>query len=57
MIQLYGKESSDGDDKAVKVRIVYSRDRDDKTKAEPDWICKMVREINKDIIQLSTSSC
>lgn len=46
MIYLYGNGSSDNDDQAAKVRILYSRERDDRSrgeKAEGEWTCKIVR--------------
>ena len=46
MIYLYGNGSSDNDDQAAKVRIAYSRERDDRNrgeKAEGEWTCKIVR--------------
>ena len=46
MIYLYGNGTSDNDDQAAKVRIAYSRERDDRSrgeKAEGEWICKIVR--------------
>lgn len=46
MIYLYGNGSSDNDDQAAKVRIAYSRERDDRSrgeKAEGEWACKIVR--------------
>lgn len=45
MIYLYGNGSSDNDDQAAKVRIAYSRERDDRgrgEKAEGEWTCKIV---------------
>ena len=48
MIYLYGNGSSDNDDQAAKVRIAYSRERDDRSrgeKAEGEWTCKIVRHI------------
>ena len=47
MIYLYGNGSSDNDDQAAKVRIAYSRERDDRSrgeKAEGEWTCKIVRD-------------
>lgn len=42
-IYLYGPNSSDGD-RGAKVRIAYSREREDRARAraEGDWTCKMV---------------
>lgn len=48
MIYLYGDGTSNNDDQAAKVRIAYSRERDDRSrgeKAEGEWICKIVRNI------------
>ena len=39
---------SDNDDQAAKVRIAYSRERDDRSrgeKADGEWTCKIVRHI------------
>ena len=44
-IYLYGNESADGDEQAAKVRIAFSRERDDRSRAEKlegEWICKIV---------------
>lgn len=44
-IYLYGNESADGDDQAAKVRIAFSRERDDRNRAEKpegEWTCKIV---------------
>ena len=46
MIYLYGNGSTDNDDQAAKVRIAYSRERDDRSrgeKADGEWTCKIVR--------------
>ena len=46
IIHLYGKGSADGDDQAAKVRVAFSRERDDRgraDKAEGEWACKIVR--------------
>ena len=46
MIYLFGNGSSNNDDQAAKVRIAYSRERDDRSrneKAEGEWTCKIVR--------------
>ena len=46
IIYLYGNVSSDNDDQAAKVRIAYSRERDDRSrleKADGEWTCKIVR--------------
>lgn len=50
-IYLYGNGSTDNDDEAVKVRIAYSREREDRgrvDKPEGEWTCKLVRveEVN-----------
>lgn len=45
-IYLYGSNTSDNDDQAAKVRIAYSRERDDRARGEKtdgEWICKIVR--------------
>ena len=47
MIYLYGNGSTDNDDQAAKVRIAYSRERDDRgrgEKADGEWTCKIVRK-------------
>ena len=47
MIYLYGNGSTDNDDQAAKVRIAYSRERDDRgrgDKADGEWTCKIVRK-------------
>ncbi len=46
MIYLYGNPSTDGDDKAAKVNIAFSRERDERDKAERaegGWTCASVR--------------
>ncbi|KAI9784026.1 MAG: hypothetical protein M1835_003680 [Candelina submexicana] len=45
-IYLYGNPSAEGDDKAAKVNIAFSRERDERDKAERaegGWICASVR--------------
>lgn len=45
-IHLYGNSSTDNDNEAAKVRIAYSRERDDRPrveKADGEWTCKIVR--------------
>lgn len=45
-IYLYGSNTSDNDDQAAKVRIAFSRERDDRgrgDKADGEWTCKIVR--------------
>ena len=45
MIYLYGNKSTDNDDQAAKVRIAFSRERDDRgrgEKADGEWTCKIV---------------
>ena len=47
-IYLYGNESADGDEQAAKVRIAFSRERDDRNRAEKqegEWTCKIVSRI------------
>ncbi|KAK2782316.1 hypothetical protein FQN52_000961 [Onygenales sp. PD_12] len=43
-IYLYGNNSSHTDDRGAKVRIAYSREREDRNriKAEGDWTCKIL---------------
>lgn len=46
MLYLYGNVSTGNDDQAAKVRIAYSRERDDRSrgeKADGEWTCKIVR--------------
>ena len=46
MIYLYGNSSTDNDDQAAKVRIAYSRERDERPrgdKVDGEWTCKIVR--------------
>ena len=48
MIYLHGNVSSENDDQAAKVRIAYSRERDERSrgeKADGEWTCKIVRHI------------
>lgn len=48
-IYLYGNESADGDEQAAKVRIAFSRERDDRNRAEKqegEWTCKIVSRTN-----------
>ena len=44
LIYLYGSNTSDNDGEAAKVRIAYSRERDDRHGDKPDgeWTCKIV---------------
>ena len=45
MIYLYGNGASDGDEQAAKVRIAFSREREDRgrgDKADGEWTCKIV---------------
>ena len=45
IIYLYGKGSEDGDQEAAKVRLAFSRERDDRSrpeKAEGEWTCRIV---------------
>ncbi len=43
-LTMYGRESADGDETAAKVRVVYSRDRDDRSRTEKtdEWQCAVV---------------
>lgn len=44
-IYLYGNGSTHSDEQVAKVRIAFSRERDDRNrgeKAEGEWICKIV---------------
>ena len=48
-ISLYGNSSADGDESAAKIRIAFSRERDDRSrgeKTEGEWVCKIVSQIN-----------
>ncbi len=45
MIYLYGNGSTHSDEQAAKVRIAFSRERDDRSRgerAEGEWTCKIV---------------
>ena len=45
IIYLYGKGSEDGDQEAAKVRLAFSRERDERSrpeKAEGEWACRIV---------------
>lgn len=45
-IYLYGNGSALSDEQAAKVRVAFSRERDDRSrgeKAEGEWTCKIVR--------------
>ena len=45
-IYLYGNSPTDNDNETAKVRIAYSRERDDRPradKADGEWTCKIVR--------------
>ncbi len=44
-IYLYGNHASNNDDQTAKVRIAFSRERDDRSradKADGEWTCKIV---------------
>lgn len=44
-LYLYGPSASDNNDEAAKVRIAFSRERDDRPrgdKADGEWTCKIV---------------
>lgn len=48
MIYLYGPDTTDGDNEAAKVRIAFSRERDDRgrgDKSDGEWICKIVSKL------------
>ena len=47
MIYLYGDNSSADNSEAAKVRIIYSRERDDRRgdKADGEWTCKIVKHM------------
>jgi hypothetical protein len=49
-LYLHGPNASNKD-KGTKVRIAYSREREDRTRAraEGDWTCKMVRWLGRGI--------
>jgi hypothetical protein len=49
-LYLHGPNASNKD-KGTKVRIAYSREREDRTRAraEGDWTCKMVRWLDRGI--------
>ena len=45
-IYLYSNSPTDNDDETAKVRIAYSRERDDRPRADKtdgEWTCKIVR--------------
>ena len=45
MIYLYGNSASGDDDQAAKIRIAFSRERDERTrneKSDGEWTCKIV---------------
>ena len=47
-VYLYGTGSVDGDDQVAKVRVAFSRERDDRSRAEKvegEWACKIVSEL------------
>ena len=47
-IHLHGGSSKDGDEQAAKVRVAYSRERDDKSrgaKADIEWLCQNVSKM------------
>ena len=55
MIYLYGKGKADNDDQVAKVRIAFSRERDERSrmeKAEGEWTCKIV---NSQIVYASNT--
>lgn len=43
-IHLHANNTSNGDNEAAKVRIAFSRERDDRNREKPDseWVCKIV---------------
>ncbi|KAL8946230.1 MAG: hypothetical protein Q9222_007350 [Ikaeria aurantiellina] len=47
-IYLYGKETADNNNQAAKVRIAYSRERDDRPRGdkEGEWTCKISPQID-----------
>lgn len=58
-IYLYGNGSSGNDEQAAKVRIAYSRERDDRNrgeKAEGEWTCKIVRHTERSQAQGTTET-
>lgn len=55
MIYLYGSGSADGDNEAAKVRIAFSRERDDRgrgEKADGEWTCKIVSSFSTRCVAL-----
>ena len=49
MMYLYGKNATDGDDQAAKVRVAFSREREDRNrpeKSDGEWACKIVSVCN-----------
>ena len=54
LIHLYGNSTSDSDEQAAKVRIAFSRERDDRAradKADGEWSCKIVSIIQVSLLQ------
>lgn len=59
MLYLYGNVSTGNDDQAAKVRIAYSRERDDRSrgeKADGEWTCKIVRHTQAGHIRATTEN-
>ena len=55
MIYLYGPDTADGDNEAAKVRIAFSRERDDRIrgdKSDGEWTCKIVSQPLHYLLQL-----
>lgn len=53
MIYLYCNNSEDNDDQAAKVRIAFSRERDDRNrgeKTEGEWTCKIVSDLQYSVL-------
>lgn len=58
IIHLYG-DKSESDDQAVRVRIAFSREREDRgrsDKAESEWICKIVCHVTNRWFRVLTGS-
>lgn len=55
-IRLYGRKSDRGD-RATRVRIAYSREREDRrSRAEGEWTCKMVGHIQTPTVKVVISN-
>lgn len=56
MIYLYGSNSADDDGEGAKVRIAFSRERDERDRSERvegEWTCKIVCEMVASLLSLA----